>query len=269
VSALNTPVPEASARVFLRVLRDAMFSVSGGSHLLLPRLPIGALFPQAAAAWLQTRGAILRVGERVSSVSRAEGPGIRWQIGDDVFDRVILGCAPWDAARLAQAAAPGRADDWAARASALRFEPIATVYAQALPAAADSRSAHRTLPRPMMALRPQAGAPAQFAFDRGQLGGPRGLLAFVVSASHGDRETIQAQVLSQAAAQLGLNGMRALQTVIEKRATFACTPGLRRPGMNIAPGLLACGDYVEGPYPATLEGAVRSAQAVALSPELA
>ena len=26
----------------------------------------------------------------------------------------------------------------------------------------------------------------------------------------------------------------------------------------IAPALLACGDYIEGPYPATLEGAVRS-----------
>jgi predicted NAD/FAD-dependent oxidoreductase len=49
-----------------------------------------------------------------------------------------------------------------------------------------------------------------------------------------------------------------VQTVVEKRATFACTPGLTRPGPQIAPGLLVCGDYVAGPYPATLEGAVRS-----------
>jgi predicted NAD/FAD-dependent oxidoreductase len=28
--------------------------------------------------------------------------------------------------------------------------------------------------------------------------------------------------------------------------------------MEIAAGLLACGDYVAGPYPSTLEGAVRS-----------
>jgi len=52
-----------------------------------------------------------------------------------------------------------------------------------------------------------------------------------------------------------------VQTVVEKRATFACTPGLARPPATIAPGLLACGDYVAGPYPATLEGAVRSAGA--------
>jgi predicted NAD/FAD-dependent oxidoreductase len=31
----------------------------------------------------------------------------------------------------------------------------------------------------------------------------------------------------------------------------------------IAPGLLACGDYIDGPYPATLEGAVRSGLAAA------
>jgi hydroxysqualene dehydroxylase len=37
--------------------------------------------------------------------------------------------------------------------------------------------------------------------------------------------------------------------------------------MLIAPGLLACGDYVEGPYPSTLEGAVRSALAAVASIE--
>ena len=48
------------------------------------------------------------------------------------------------------------------------------------------------------------------------------------------------------------------RTIVEKRATFACTPGLARPAATIAPGLLAAGDYIDGPYPATLEGAVRS-----------
>jgi hypothetical protein len=97
-------------------------------------------------------------------------------------------------------------------------------------------------------------------FDRGQLGGPRGLLAFVASASSEERAALQAQVLRQARTQLGLE-LQAVQTIVEKRATFACTPGLQRPALQIAPGLLACGDYVTGPYPATLEGAVRSAVA--------
>jgi len=57
--------------------------------------------------------------------------------------------------------------------------------------------------------------------------------------------------------------LQAVLTVVEKRATFACTPGIVRPTMPIAPGLWACGDYIEGPYPATLEGAVRSGIAAA------
>jgi hypothetical protein len=98
-------------------------------------------------------------------------------------------------------------------------------------------------------------------FDRGQLGGPRGLLAFVVSASTGDRDTLQAQVMTQAQKQLGLV-LQPVATIIEKRATLACTPALVRPAAAIVPGLVACGDYVDGPYPSTLEGAVRSASAV-------
>ena len=62
---------------------------------------------------------------------------------------------------------------------------------------------------------------------------------------------------------LGWSGLTPVQTVVEKRATFACTPGLRRPAVEVAAGLLACGDYVDGPYPATLEGAVRSGIAAA------
>ena len=113
------------------------------------------------------------------------------------------------------------------------------------------------LKQAMTALRCTPTPPAQFVFDRGLLGGPKGLLAFVISASQGDKATLAGQVVAQAQAQLGLT-VTPLQTIVEKRATFACSPGLHRPAQRIAPGLWACGDYVEGPYPATLEGAVRS-----------
>jgi monoamine oxidase len=36
--------------------------------------------------------------------------------------------------------------------------------------------------------------------------------------------------------------------------------------MRIVPGLVAAGDHVDGPYPATLEGAVRSGLAAARQP---
>mgnify|MGYP000458631904 CR=1 FL=1 len=69
---------------------------------------------------------------------------------------------------------------------------------------------------------------------------------------------LQQQVLQQARSELGWADITPVQTVIEKRATFACTPALVRPAIELGHGLWACGDYVQGPYPATLEGAVRS-----------
>lgn len=266
VSALNTPAREASGQVFLRVLQDSLFSGRGGSNLLLPRVDLSSLFPEAAARWLQQQpqGGQVLTGQRIQRL--APRPGGRWQLlatgaGADEpesFDHVTLACPPWEASRLVDglAGTAGLADAarWSATTRAMRFEAITTVYAHA-------RGAR--LPQPMLALRNTAEHPAQFVFDRGQLDGQQGLLAFVVSASDSDRALIEQQVLQQAAAQLGLPGLQPVQTVVEKRATFACTPGLQRPGLQVLPGLTACGDYVEGPYPATLEGAALSGTAVA------
>ncbi|HYW58082.1 MAG TPA: hydroxysqualene dehydroxylase HpnE [Polaromonas sp.] len=248
VSALNTPADQASAQVFLRVMQDALFSQSGGSNLLLPRVDLSALLPDAALAWLARQGGEVRLMQRVASLA-AEGAG--WQIDGAVFDRVILACRPTEAVRLVQTCGVP-CEAWLAQTRALTYEAITTVYAF-LPGA--------RLAQPMLALPASAtdgGAPAQFVFDRGQLGGLAGLLAFVVSASNGHSAVLTTQVLAQADKQLGLAGLQPVQTIVEKRATFACLPGMQRPGARVLPGLLACGDYVDGPYPATLEGAVRS-----------
>ena len=108
-------------------------------------------------------------------------------------------------------------------------------------------------------------AAAQFVFDLGRLGGHDGVLAFVVSGAapwveRGMPATVSA-VQRQAARLPHCAGaaLVELRSFTEKRATFRCTPGLQRPPSKIASGLHAAADYVDGPYPATLEGAVRSA----------
>ena len=266
VSALNTPAKRASGQVFLHVLRDALFGARGSSNLLLPRVDLSQLFPQAAADWIarhSARGGAgkLKLGARVDYV-RNGAPTCLWQVNGEGFDTVILAVSSPDAVRAlvnielyASKEIAVQTQEWIQIASALRFEAITTVYAWGAGAA---------LASPILALRSQANAsgPAQFVFDRGQLGGAKGLLAFVVSASTGERDAIQAGVLVQASRQLGLT-MQPVQTIVEKQATFACTPGLQRPPLKIAAGLLACGDYVDSPYPATLEGAVRSGIAAA------
>lgn len=276
VSALNIAGSRASGQVFLNVMRDALFGHGhaglGASNLLLPRTDLSTLMPQAAARWLQAQHrdrARLRLGARVMGLQRQPSGWLLHGLRDSTlfearFDRVIWATSPGPAAlAMRQAATLARdANDthtadrlsaWTQSTAALDFTALTTVYAWA---------AGARLASPMLALHAQADAPAQFVFDRGQLtpadAAAQGVLAFVVSASGDGREAVQAAVLQQAADQLGLAGLRAIQTVVEKRATFACTPGLERPAAEIAPGLWAAGDYVDGPYPATLEGAVRS-----------
>ena len=258
VSALNTPADRASGQVFLRVIRDSLFAASGGSDLLLPRVDLSALLPNAALAWLSAQGGQVNLGTRVLNITPHDDKA--WQLGGaanvaagtfdklGTFDSVILACPPADAARLVQSARLP-CDKWLTKTQALHHEAIATVYVLA-PGC--------RLAEPMLALASSTMYPAQFVFDRGQLDGPAGLLAFVISANHQGSAELTVQVTAQARDQLGISHLQILQTVVEKRATFACTPGLQRPSQVIAPGLLACGDYVEGPYPATLEGAVRS-----------
>ncbi|MDR7331439.1 hydroxysqualene dehydroxylase HpnE [Roseateles asaccharophilus] len=244
VAALNTPAPRASAQVFLRVLKDALFSGAGSADLLLPRRPLSELLATPAAAWLGER---LRLGRRVQQLEAG------WRVDGEAFDGIVLACSSVEATRLAASIAP----DWSATAQALRFEPIITVYLH---------SPGTVLPAPMLALRDGPEAPAQFVFDLGQLGGAPGRFAFVVSgaapwvASGGCDEA----VLAQATRELRWATPPVIDRMLtEKRATFACTPGLARPPARVAPGLWAAGDYIAGPYPATLEGAVRAGQAAA------
>jgi squalene-associated FAD-dependent desaturase len=258
VSALNTPPERSSGQVFLRVMRDALFAGGGASNLLLPLRDLGALLPDAALDWLGQNGGTVRTGVRVLSIQPA-GVGGGWMLAEHesassyaansaVYESVILACPPSEAKRLVQTCTLP-CEPWLAQARSLQYEAITTIYAIA---------PGIRLSQPMLALRAGIGEPAQFVFDRGQLGGPAGLLAFVVSASEGDSASLTSQVLSQAAMQLGLKDITPVKTIVEKRATFACSPGLERPSLHIAPSLLACGDYIDGPYPATLEGAVRS-----------
>jgi hypothetical protein len=254
VAALNTPASEASAQVLLRVLRDALFSGRGGADLLLPRRSLDALLPQPAHAWLHSAGVPVRLGHRVQQITAA---GRGWAVDGQAFDAVVLACSAAEAARLAEPAAPG----WAGQARSLRYEPIVTVYLQC-PGA--------RLPSAMTALLEGADAPAQFAFDHGALGATPGLFAFVVSGAarwveaglDATGQAVLRQALQAFAPGTWPTAPKVLKVLAEKRATFRCTPGLSRPPTLIAPGLVAAGDYVAGPYPATLEGAVRSGEAV-------
>lgn len=265
IAALNTPPERASARVFLAVLRDSLGARRAASDMLLPRVELGALFPSAAAAYVTRLGGTVRTGTRVDALRHEHGC---WQVqspaGAERFDAVVLAAPAWQAATLLDAV-PGAAA-LSSRLAALDYEPIATCYLQYDPAL--------SLDLPFYALPddPARRAWGQFVFDRGQLDRAQaGLLAVVVSAA-GEaaalgREELAEAIGAQLAAAFGRPELARpawTQVIAEKRATFACTPGLVRPGNDTGlPGLVLAGDYTASDYPATLESAARSGGAAA------
>ena len=260
LAALNTPPGAASAQVFLNVLRDTLGAGRATSDLLLPRVDLGKLFPDRAEAFVDAHGGRVRRRTPVRTISAASRGytlgGDAGALGD--YDQVILAVAPWHAPALLQGIEglkPLRQ-----QLSALGSEPIVTCYLAYGP--------QLRLPTPMLG---HCGEHLQWLFDQGQLGGPPGLLAAVISAGGAhqqlDNEQLAATVHQEISGIVaGLPSPQWSRVIRERRATFACVPGLSRPATRTAlPGLLLAGDYVASDYPATLESAVRSGSAAALA----
>jgi len=261
IAALNTPLARASAATLLAVLGDSLFGPPGASDLLLPRRPLAQLLPLPATAWLRAHGAPVLVRRRI----RALRPdGAHWALLPDReeaalrFDRVIVATPAPEAARLAAEVAPG----WAALAGALEHEPIVTLLLRMPP---------RPWPMPMLALRSDAHVrPAQFAFRLGPVV-PDGDRVTLVASAAGEwiargMDHLVVAALAQVREAFGLRMDEAVECLAaraDRRATFRCTAGLRRPPAAVAPGLTAAGDFVDGRYPATLEAAVLSGEAAA------
>ncbi len=192
IAALNTGIEQASARIFLNVLRDAFTRSAADSDLLIPRADLGALFADLAAKAITAAGGQVHLGAAVES-GRACPGALGWTVG-----------AGTGASRYATPGShapchPGAASDLLppqcaaaiAQMEALAYEPILTCYLQYPPEV--------RLPRPMIGLSREI---SQWAFDRGQLDGKAGLIAVVVSAAGRLRGAEPAQLAAAIHAEL-------------------------------------------------------------------
>lgn len=252
LAALNTHAEQASAQVFLNVLRDSLGGERDASDLLLPRADLSAVFPERAAAYLGARGGRIVPGCPVDTLQPA-ATGFSLTAGGQRMDfsHVICALPPRRAAALLHDL-PGLADAVASM-EAFTFSPIWSVYIQ--------YPAPVRLPSPMLGLADGLG---QWAFDKEKLCGQRGLIGVVISGG-GPHEALGQEELARRVH----NELKGIlpelpppswsRVIAEKRATIACTPGLRRPPQRTpVPHLYLAGDYTESPYPATIEAAVRS-----------
>jgi squalene-associated FAD-dependent desaturase len=229
ISALNTPPEAASAQVFATVLRDSLAGKSGASDLLLPRVDLSRLFPEPAAAYLAAHGGEVRTGETIRNL-------------DDLrkdHASIIVAVGPHQLKALVPA------PDY-------EYQPIYTCYLQY----ADSVK----LSMPMLGF---SSGLVQWAFDREQLTGERGLLACVISAQGDHQQMAQEELAATCHGELkaalpGLPDPLWTRVIAEKRATISCVPNVRRMDYRIDKTVLLAGDYLDPEYPPTLEAAVRS-----------
>ncbi|MYN15837.1 NAD(P)-binding protein [Rugamonas sp. FT107W] len=274
LAALNTPPDRASAQVFLNVLRDSLGAKRSASDMLLPRADLSALLPEAAAAYVEAHGGSVRTGAKVQALRSIEGR--LWQLDisgaavggnwSTYFSGVVLATGASQAATLLHGIPDCDTSALCSQLTAFEPEAITTCYLQ--------YDAATRLELPFFALLddPDNHQWGQFVFDRGQLdAGQAGLLAVVISASGSAAAQSQDLLAEAVAVQLAavfqrpeLGRPKWFKVITEKRATYACAPGVARPANDSGlPGLVIAGDYTAGDYPATLESAVRSGVAAA------
>jgi squalene-associated FAD-dependent desaturase len=250
ISALNTQPYEASAQIFLNVIRDSFNGARADSDLLLPAVDFSALFPERAAAFLTLHGGSVRLGVTVEAVRRT-ADGFELAAEDGPFSHVILAVSPH---RLSTLIAPhAELVEVNKLVQAFTYQPIYSVFLQYPPGS--------RLPFRMGGIE---ATYSQWLFDRGRLCGQDGLIGVVISASGAHQELEQDELARRVRAELssrfpGLGEPRWQRVIAEKRATFSCSVGLRRPANRTPiPRLYLAGDYTASDYPATLETAVRS-----------
>jgi len=274
LATMNTHPSAACAQTFANVLRDSLGGEANAADFILPSRTLSQVFPEHAARWLQNHGASLLCGVTVRSLQQTQG---QWQVqtsaGRWLADQVVIALPAHASARLIaplSGAHPGLAEVATALAR-FEYDSIATIYL-AWPAGSISQ-----LPRCLM-LDEGPDTPGQWLFDRGVHGQER-IAAVVVSlGSHVEEfesDKLAAQVAQQLVAQLNLPVPLDARAVIDRRATFRCTPDRPKiradalaspygPGSNpMLERLTLAGDYVYPDYPATLESAVRSGIAAA------
>ena len=253
IAALNTAINEASAKIFLSVLKDSFTQNSDASDLLIPKIDLANLFVHPAMQYIEEHGGTFMLGKKIELIQKGNS---KYTVTDayghqyDANDVVLAGSPKSTLALLEKSAL---LETTQKQLRQLSYEPICTIYLQY---ANDIR-----LPLPMIGLTNCTG---QWIFDR-HFCGQAGLMAVVISASGPhmqlDKMTL-AQLISDELAEL-FNWPDANSSLVirEKRATFKAHVDIDKLRPNIITSeknLWLCGDYTTGPYPATLEAAVQS-----------
>ncbi len=268
IAIMNEHCGAASADLFVRSLRKAFLGSWHSSALAVPQVGLSALFAEPAIAYIRDRGGRVVLGKGVACVLENRGTvsGVRLDDGGVVEGRaVILSVPPYRVRGLLPDHAGLRS--YVAGAERIRFSPILSVH---LWFAEDFMGGEDVVGI--------IGRRLQWIFNRRSLAPPSdgnsrklagGYVSTVISAAQEFIGMGSKDLVALALEDLrtvyggGLPAPGASLVLREKRATFSPSPGTEalRPGQRTPlPGLFLAGDWTATGYPATIEGAIVSAE---------
>jgi len=259
LAALNTPIDEASAQIFIRVLHDSFCRSHLDADMIIPRVDLGRLLPDVAIDFIEQRGGFVHLSQRVTELNIEQGriSGVKSTDRKYEAEHVVLAIPPHACLPLLKPYA--ELHDIAYNMQGFTYHPIYTIYLQYPPSVQTDRPIQGML-----------GTTTQWLIDR-RICGQAGLIAAVISGpgEHTRLDNDALAALVQDELQQHFPHWPAAQAVMvirEKRATFNCRAGidqLRPANRTPVRGLWLAGDYTDTGYPATIESAVISGQAAA------
>ncbi len=258
IAAMNEDPHIASAQVFERVLRLALFSSPEDSRLGVARVGLSECYTEAATAFIEARGGRVRTSQNVKQIMIADGAcrGVDLE-GESLEGATVISAVPWQQFATILPGDLLQNEPFFAGSTALRPAPIISINLWFDAAITDLE---------FVGLR---GTNVQWLFDKSRiLGAKDHCIALVLSGAHEHVSRSKEELLAISLRELGevlpaVQKAKLLHSLVikERFATFSPSPEaepLRPQARTPIRGLYLAGDWTATKLPATIEGAVQS-----------
>jgi zeta-carotene desaturase len=259
IAAMNEDPRIASAQLFERVLRLALFSSPADSRLGIARVGLSECYTSAAAAFIEARGGQVHTARGVKQLLIADGDcrGVVLDGGETIEGVPVVSAVPWQQFATMLPGELLRAEPFFAAARALRPAPIISI------------NLWFDAPITELEFAGLRGTTVQWLFSRSHiLDADDHYFSLVLSGAHEYVRRSKEELLAIALRELGemlpaVRRAKLLHSLVikERFATFSPSPEaelLRPPARTPIQGLFLAGDWTATGLPATIEGAVQS-----------